>query len=53
MKQTKYGWCSPTEIKIFGELDKHFKHNKKDDPKADRPFSLHTKERKTIKIKWK
>lgn len=21
MKKAKYGWCSPTEIKIFGELD--------------------------------
>lgn len=49
---TKYGWCSLTEIKIFGELDRQIKQNKKDDPKMDRPFIMPKKERETIKIDW-
>lgn len=50
MKQTKYGWCSPIEIKIFNELDRKIKQKKKDDSKMDRLFSLHKKESETIKI---
>lgn len=53
MKKAKYGWCSPTEIKIFGELNKHFKQNKKDDSKQDRPFIVPKEKRKIIKIDWK
>lgn len=53
MKQTKYGWCSPIEIKIFNELDRKIKQKKKDDSKMDRLFSLHKKESETIKIDWK
>ncbi|MCI2961029.1 hypothetical protein [Pediococcus pentosaceus] len=53
MKMTKYGWCSPTEIKIFGELDRQIKQKKKDDSKQDRPFIMPKKERETIKIDWR
>lgn len=54
MKMTKWGYISPTEIRVFSDLDKQFKQQrKKDDPKADRPFSLPKKERKTIKIDWR
>ena len=51
---TKWGYISPTEIRIFGDLDKQFKQqHKKDDPKADRPFSLYKKERDKIRIDWR
>lgn len=51
---TKWGYISPTEIRIFSDLDKQFKQQrKKDDPKADRPFIVHKKERETIKIDWR
>lgn len=53
LKKTKYGWCSSTEIKIFGELDRQIKQKKKDDPKKDRPFIVPKKERETIKIDWR
>jgi hypothetical protein len=53
MKQTKYGWCSPTEIKIFGELDRQIKQKKKDDSKKNRPFIVPKEKRETIKIDWK
>ncbi|MCL3857920.1 hypothetical protein [Pediococcus pentosaceus] len=53
MKQTKYGWCSQTEIKIFGELDRQIKQKKKDESEMVRPFNLSKKERETIKIEWK
>lgn len=53
MKMTKWGYISPTEIRIFSDLDKQFKQHKKDDPKADRPFIVHEKERETIKIDWR
>lgn len=53
MKITKWGYISPTEIKIFSDLDKYFKTQRmKDDPKADRPFRLPKKERETIKAKF-
>jgi|UPI000852DB0E hypothetical protein len=29
MKQTKYGWCSLIEIKIFGELDRKIKQKRR------------------------
>lgn len=53
MKMTKYGWCSQTEIKIFGELDREIKQKKKDDSKQDRPFIALKEKREIIKINWK
>lgn len=53
MKQTKYGWCSPIEIKVFGELDRQIKQHKKDDSKKDRPFIIPKKKHETIKIDWR
>lgn len=53
MKMTKYGWCSSTEIKIFGELDRQIKQKKKDDSKQDRLFIMPKEKRETIKIEWK
>lgn len=50
---TKYGWCSQTEIKIFGELDRQIKQKKKDDSKQDRPFIMPKEKRETIKIDWR
>ncbi|MDY8105896.1 hypothetical protein [Pediococcus pentosaceus] len=53
MKMTKYGWCSQTEIKIFGKLDREIKQKKKDDSKQDRPFIMPKEKRETIKIDWR
>lgn len=53
MKMTKYGWCSQTEIKIFGELDREIKQKKKDDSKQDCPFIMAKEKRETIKIDWR
>lgn len=54
MKMTKWGYISPTEIRIFSDLDKQFKQQrKKDDPKADRPFIVPEKERDKIRIGWR
>lgn len=53
MKQTKYGWCSPIEIKVFGELDRQIKQHKKDDSKQDRPFIMPKNKHETIKIDWR
>lgn len=50
MKQTKYGWCSPIEIKIFNELDRKIKQKKKDDSKMDRLFSLIKKKVRLSKL---
>lgn len=49
---TKYGWCSPTEIKIFGELDRQIKQKKKDNSKQDRPFFV-PKKHKYDSEAWK
>ena len=51
MKMTKYGWCSQTETKIFGELDREIKQKKRGDSKQDRPFIVPKEKRETIKIK--
>lgn len=48
---TKYGWCSQTETKIFGELDREIKQKKRGDSKQDRPFIVPKEKRETIKIK--
>ncbi len=53
LKQTKYGWCSQTEIEIFGELDREIKQKKKDDSKQGRPFIVPKEKRETIKIDWR
>lgn len=53
MKMTKYGWCSQTEIKIFGELDREIKQKKKDDYKQNCPFIMAKEKRETIKIDWR
>lgn len=53
LKKTKYGWCSPIEIKIFGELDRQIKQYKKDDSKQNRPFIMPKKKHETIKIDWR
>ncbi|MBF7103942.1 hypothetical protein I6H67_04835 [Pediococcus pentosaceus] len=54
MKMTKWGYISPTEIRIFSDLDKQFKQQrKKDDPKQDRPFIVPKEKRETIKIDWR
>lgn len=53
VKRTKYGWCSQTEIKIFGELDREIKQKKKDGSKQDCPFIVPKEKRETIKIDWK
>lgn len=54
MKMTKWGYISPTEIRIFSDLDKQFKQQReKDDPKADRPFIVPKEKRETIKIDWR
>jgi hypothetical protein len=54
MKMTKWGYISPTEIRIFSDLDKQFKQNhKKDDPKADRPFIVHKECHDKIRIDWR
>ncbi len=51
---TKWGYISPTEIRIFSDLDKQFKQQrKKDDPKADRPFIVPKEKRETIKVDWR
>ena len=43
MKHTKWGYVSPTEIKIFSNLDKHFNNKNKQDVTKQkvRPFSMH------------
>ncbi|MCM6793034.1 hypothetical protein [Pediococcus pentosaceus] len=54
MKMTKWGYISPTEIRIFSDLDKQFKQQrKKDDFKQDRPFIVPKEKRGTIKIDWR
>ncbi|MDV2911450.1 hypothetical protein R0H03_06205 [Pediococcus acidilactici] len=53
MKMTKWGYISPTEIRIFSDLDKQFKQRKKDDPKVDRPFIVHKKDSEKIRINWR
>lgn len=54
MKMTKWGYISPTEIRVFSDLDKQFKQqHKKGDPKADRPFSLRKKDSEKIRIDWR
>lgn len=50
---TKWGYISPTEIRIFSDLDKQFKQHKKDDLKADRPFNSQKSKCGKIQIPWK
>lgn len=54
MKMTKWGYISSTEIRVFSDLDKQFKQQrKKDDPKADRPFNSQKSKCEKIQIPWK